>query len=79
MLESNLINCEQAAEGCFGETIGGCPLAGSANKPAGIGVLDVASAEQAPSNTTEGGVTKKKLPRATAGGLPGGSSSFLRF
>ena len=32
---------EQTAEGCFGETIGGCPLAGSANKPAGIGVLDL--------------------------------------
>ncbi|CAH0369376.1 unnamed protein product [Pelagomonas calceolata] len=45
MLESNLIKCEQAAEGCSGETIGGCPLAGSANKPAGVDVLDVASAE----------------------------------
>ena len=55
MLESNLCkgkpsyNCdssfEQAAEGCSSEIVGGCPLAGSANKPAGVDVLDVASAE----------------------------------
>ena len=73
MLESNLIKCEQAAEGCFGETIGGCPLAGSANKPAGIGVLDVASAEQAPSNTTEGGVDEEEA----AEGYRGRASRWL--
>ena len=60
MLESNLIKCEQAAEGCSGEIVGGCPLAGSANKPAGVDVLDVASAEQAPSNTTEGCVDEEE-------------------
>ena len=64
---------EQTAEGCFGETIGGCPLAGSANKPAGIGVLDVASAEQAPSNTTEGGVDEEEA----AEGYRGRASRWL--
>jgi len=58
---------EQAAEGCSGEIIGGCrlmtaTLAGSANKPAGIDVLDVVSAEQAP---TPGTTMQFAAPDAT--------------
>ena len=62
---SCVLSLEQTAEGCSGETIGGCPLAGSANKPAGIGILDVASAEQAPSNTTKGGVDEEEAAQSS--------------
>ena len=67
MLESNLINCEQAAEGCSGEIVGGCPLAGSANKPAGVDVLDVAPVEQAPQ--VPGTILILAAPKAAKGGI----------
>ena len=86
MLESNLIKCEQAAEGCSGEIVGGCPLAGSANKPAGVDVLDVASVEQAPvpgtililaaPNAAKGGVDEEEAAQSS---LEWASSCLFKF